>query len=123
MFEYWLWLVLETVQGMAWPAWLQPYVEVVVVWISWALTYIDLNYLEVTSLSFCFLIGCENERCGPAGSNARMLKHLFGYLVSVPRLLSVAVPTRHPSAGGLRPLPGVGLSVRSVEPMVRLRYE
>lgn len=58
-----------------------------------------------------------------AGSDARMLKHLFGYLVSVPRLLSVAVPTRHPSAGGLRPLPGVGLSVRSVEPMVRLRYE
>uniref|UniRef100_A0A914XKQ9 Phospholipid/glycerol acyltransferase domain-containing protein n=1 Tax=Plectus sambesii TaxID=2011161 RepID=A0A914XKQ9_9BILA len=30
----------------AWPAWLQPYVEVVVVWIAWALTYVDLQYLE-----------------------------------------------------------------------------
>lgn len=47
MFETWLTQVLEALQDMAWPAWLQPYVEVVVVWIAWALTYIDLQYLEV----------------------------------------------------------------------------
>ncbi|VDM14807.1 unnamed protein product, partial [Wuchereria bancrofti] len=37
---------------MQWPSWLQPYVEVLLLWISWAIDYVDWDYLEYLTWLF-----------------------------------------------------------------------
>lgn len=37
---------------MSWPTWLQPYVEVLLLWISWAIDYVDWDYLEYLAWLF-----------------------------------------------------------------------
>ncbi|KAK0398419.1 hypothetical protein QR680_002585 [Steinernema hermaphroditum] len=37
---------LHSLENMAWPSWLQPHVEVLLLWVSWSIDYVDLNYLE-----------------------------------------------------------------------------
>ncbi|VDK44201.1 unnamed protein product [Anisakis simplex] len=38
--------ILKQLSGMQWPTWLQPYIEVLLLWISWAIDYVDWDYLE-----------------------------------------------------------------------------
>lgn len=45
----WVEPLLQQLQKMSWPAWLQPYVEVLLLWISWAIDYVDWDYMEVRS--------------------------------------------------------------------------
>ncbi|KAK6058133.1 hypothetical protein COOONC_04301 [Cooperia oncophora] len=37
---------------VAWPEFLQPHVEVLLLWITWAVDYVDLDYLEVSAQIF-----------------------------------------------------------------------
>ncbi|PIC35256.1 hypothetical protein B9Z55_014673 [Caenorhabditis nigoni] len=37
---------IQALQDVAWPGFLQPHVEVLLLWITWAVDYIDLDYLE-----------------------------------------------------------------------------
>ncbi|VIO86648.1 Uncharacterized protein BM_BM14788 [Brugia malayi] len=37
---------LLSLKNMQWPSWLQPYVEVLLLWISWAIDCVDWDYLE-----------------------------------------------------------------------------
>ncbi|EYC09755.1 hypothetical protein Y032_0059g3031 [Ancylostoma ceylanicum] len=38
--------LIQAVQNVTWPEFLQPHVEVLLLWITWAVDYIDLDYLE-----------------------------------------------------------------------------
>nr|CDJ91377.1 Hypothetical protein CBG01664 [Haemonchus contortus] len=38
--------LIQAIQDVAWPEFLQPHVEVLLLWITWAVDYIDLDYLE-----------------------------------------------------------------------------
>lgn len=49
----WIKSTLLSLKNMQWPSWLQPYVEVLLLWISWAIDYVDWDYLEV---HLCYLI-------------------------------------------------------------------
>ncbi|KAK5970759.1 putative GTP cyclohydrolase I feedback regulatory protein [Trichostrongylus colubriformis] len=40
--------LIRGIQDVAWPEFLQPHVEVLLLWITWAVEYIDLDYLEVS---------------------------------------------------------------------------
>ncbi|VDO32692.1 unnamed protein product [Onchocerca flexuosa] len=48
----WIKNILLSVKNMQWPSWLQPYVEVLLLWISWAIDYIDWDYLEYLTWLF-----------------------------------------------------------------------
>uniref|UniRef100_A0A8R1DIE3 Uncharacterized protein n=2 Tax=Caenorhabditis japonica TaxID=281687 RepID=A0A8R1DIE3_CAEJA len=37
---------IQALQDVAWPEFLLPHVEVLLLWITWAVDYIDLDYLE-----------------------------------------------------------------------------
>lgn len=47
---------LLSLKNMQWPSWLQPYVEVLLLWISWAIDCVDWDYLEVRwNVPYAFL--------------------------------------------------------------------
>uniref|UniRef100_F1KW09 Transmembrane protein 68 n=1 Tax=Ascaris suum TaxID=6253 RepID=F1KW09_ASCSU len=48
----WVEPLLQQLQKMSWPAWLQPYVEVLLLWISWAIDYVDWDYMEYLAWLF-----------------------------------------------------------------------
>ncbi|MFH4983964.1 hypothetical protein AB6A40_010673 [Gnathostoma spinigerum] len=45
-------VLLLRLTEMSWPSWLQPYVEVLLLWISWAIEYIDWDYMEYLAWLF-----------------------------------------------------------------------
>ncbi|VDD87244.1 unnamed protein product [Enterobius vermicularis] len=52
---------LNQLREASWPHWLEPYVEVLLLWISWAIDYVDWDYLEYLTWLFlplflCFLL-------------------------------------------------------------------
>ncbi|PAV64836.1 hypothetical protein WR25_01060 [Diploscapter pachys] len=47
--------LIQGLQGLAWPEFLQPHVEVLLLWITWAVDYIDLEYLDAL---FIYYHGC-----------------------------------------------------------------
>uniref|UniRef100_A0A914R408 Transmembrane protein 68 n=1 Tax=Parascaris equorum TaxID=6256 RepID=A0A914R408_PAREQ len=48
----WVEPLIQQLQKMSWPAWLQPYVEVLLLWISWAIDYVDWDYMEYLAWLF-----------------------------------------------------------------------
>uniref|UniRef100_A0A1I7VVU2 PlsC domain-containing protein n=1 Tax=Loa loa TaxID=7209 RepID=A0A1I7VVU2_LOALO len=49
-------LELDEAGHNIWPSWLQPYVEVLLLWISWAIDYVDWDYLEYLTWLFLPLL-------------------------------------------------------------------
>ncbi|VDK79214.1 unnamed protein product [Litomosoides sigmodontis] len=52
----WIKSALLSLKNMQWPSWLQPYVEVLLLWISWAIDYVDWDYLEYLTWLFLPLL-------------------------------------------------------------------
>lgn len=52
----WIKNILLSLKNMHWPSWLQPYVEVLLLWISWAIDYVDWDYLEYLAWLFLPLL-------------------------------------------------------------------
>lgn len=75
--------IIEWAQGIAWPEFLQPHAEVLLLWITWAVDYIDLDYLEV-----CFVLKL-NKRSEISLLEAKLTSvflsyHSIGYIHVVP---------------------------------------
>ncbi|RCN32661.1 hypothetical protein ANCCAN_21522 [Ancylostoma caninum] len=47
--------LIQAVQNVTWPEFVQPHVEVLLLWITWAVDYIDLDYLELSLISLDML--------------------------------------------------------------------
>lgn len=54
----WLKSLLAQLRESSWPQWLEPYVEVLLLWLSWAIDFVDWDYLEYLAWLFLPLILC-----------------------------------------------------------------
>ncbi|ETN79516.1 hypothetical protein NECAME_02635 [Necator americanus] len=57
--------LIQAIQDVAWPEFLQPHVEVLLLWITWAVDYIDLDYLESCGALklVCGFFSLQHELC------------------------------------------------------------